>query len=285
LLLPVLAHGDEIDLPLYSTPCVELTDAPVIGLVTAVSGPVSVGSPGCEPAPADCGTALHAGQQLFTGAGASVGVLAGTHYLQVAHDSRVSVGTNDAGGPRVRVEEGSARVMAVGAEPGPPIEVATPTLATGDAGEDVVAAAPPQGAPSICSYADPIEVRDGTRTASVAPGACYGPSVSIAAATPAVSAAPTSGGTASVPLAPPLSIASVARCDVAAGDPGISDVASGPTQLAQRDPLPPPVLPPPYCVGGTCTGDTPKPPPPPPPHVCCPGGIGEQPVIFEPPPD
>lgn len=284
--MPSFAHADAVDVPAYTAvpPCAELSDAPIVGSVVAMSGPVSIAAPGCAPAAAECGTALHAGQQLITGSGASAAMLAGSHYVQVAEGSRVAVATTDAGATHVAVEEGSARVIDVGAEPGAALEVTTPTLATTDPGADVVAVAPAQGSASICSYADPIEVRQGDRVTAVPAGSCIGNASGPSA--PAVVTPGPSGLVAlsSGPSVPPLSIAGVARCDVAAGDPGLSNVASGPSVAALLPP-PPPVIPPPvYCVNGSCAGDTP-PPPPPPPTSCCPGGIGEQPVIFEPPPD
>lgn len=284
LALPISVRADDVDVPAYTAvpPCAELSGEPVIGTVVAMSGPVSIGSPGCAPAAAECGTALHAGQYLATGAGASVGMLAGDRYVQIAEGSRVAVTTTDAGVTRVAVEEGTARVIDVGpAGATAPVEVTTPKLASSNPGADVVAAAPAQGAGSICSYADPIQVRQGDRVTSVPAGSCVGTSTGPSAP-PIVVAGPIGlVALSSGPSVPSLSIAGVARCDVAAGDPGLSNVASGPNVVAL---LPPPVVPPPvYCIGGSCTGN--PPPPPPPSNVCCPGGIGEQPVIFEPPPD
>jgi hypothetical protein len=154
-------------------------------------------------------------------------------------------------------------------------EVATAALETRDPGADVVASASAKGS-SICSFADPIEVRQGGATSSVAAGDC--------ATTPGFTplagpVAETTGGagTAATVAAIPISIGGVGHCGVAVGDPGPPQVASGP--VGATIPGPPPIIPPPYCVGGSCTG-TPPPPPPP----CC-LGIVEQPVIFEPPPD
>lgn len=281
--MPSFVRADAVDVPAYTAvpPCAEMSGEPVIGTVVAMNGPVSIGSPGCAPAAADCGTALHAGQHLITGGGASVGLLAGSHYVQVAEGSRVAVATTDAGATRVAVEEGSARVIDVGAEPGPALEITTPTLVSANPGADVVAAAPAQGPASICSYADPIQVRQGDAVTAVPAGSCIG-AASGPSAPPVVTPVPTGlVALTSGPTVPPLSIAGVARCDVAAGDPGLSNVASGPV-AALLPPNPAPVPPPVYCVGGSCS---PPPPPPPPPTSCCPGGIAEQPVIFEPPPD
>ena len=283
LTIPTFAHADAVDVPAYTAvpPCHELSSEPVIGTVVAMSGPVSIASPGCAPALAECGTALHAGQHLITGGGASVGMLAGNHYVQIAEGSRVAVATTDAGATRVAVEAGTARVIDVGAQPGPGLEVTTPRLASTNPGADVVAAAPAQGPGTICSYADPIEVRQGDRVTSVPAGSCIG-ATSGPSAPPIVTPGPTGlVALTSGPSVPPLSIAGVARCDVAAGDPGVSNVASGPV-TALLPPNPAPLPPPVYCVGGSCS---PNPPPPPPPTSCCPGGIAEQPVIFEPPPD
>lgn len=283
LSIPTLAHADALDVPPYTAvpPCPERSGEPVVGTVVAMSGPVSIGSPGCDPVPADCTSVLHSGQYLITGTGASVGMLAGSRYLQVAEGSQVAVETTDTGATRVGVEKGSARVIDVGAEPGSAFEVEAAPLVSTRPGADVVAAAPAQGPSSICSYADPIEVRQGDRVTTVPAGSCIG--VSPAAGAPPVVTPGPSGLVAhsSGPSVPPLSIASVARCEVAAGDPGVSNVASGPV-TALLPPNPAPVPPPVYCVGGSCS---PPPPPPPPPVSCCPGGIAEQPVIFEPPPD
>ena len=284
LAMPPLAHADDVDVPPYTAvpPCYELSGEPVIGTVVAMSGPVSIGSPGCPPAPADCGSLLHAGQHLVTGAGASVGLLAGDRYVQMAEGSRVAVTTTDAGATQVAVEQGKARVIDVGpAGSATSVEVTTPKLASTDPGADVVATAPAEGPDSICSYADPIQVRQGDRVTSVPAGSCVGTSTGPSAP-PIVTSGP-SGLVAltSSSSVPPLSIAGIARCDVAAGDPGVSNVASGPV-TALLPPNPAPLPPPVYCVGGSCS---PNPPPPPPPTSCCPAGIVEQPVIFEPPPD
>lgn len=282
LSIPTFAQADDLDVPPYTAvPCIDLGAGPVVGTVVAMNGTVSIGSPGCAPVPADCTSVLHAGQHLITGGGASVGMLAGGRYLQVAEGSRVSVATTEAGATRVAVEEGTARVIDVGAEPGPSFEVKASPLVSTQPGADVVASAPAQGPSSICSYADPIEVRQGDRVTTVPAGSCIGVS-SGPSAPPVVTPGP-SGLVAlsSGPSVPPLSIAGVARCDVAAGDPGVSNVASGPV-TALLPPNPAPVPPPVYCVGGSCS---PPPPPPPPPTSCCPAGIAEQPVIFEPPPD
>lgn len=285
LALPTWAVADDVGVPAYTAvpPCAEMSGEPVIGTVVAMSGPVSIGSPGCAPTAAECGTALHAGQHLITGAGASVGMLAGDRYVQIAEGSRVAVTATDAGTTRVAVEEGTARVIDVGpAGATAPVEVTTPKLASTDPGADVVAAAPAEGAGSICSYADPIQVRQGDRVTSVPAGSCVGTSTGPSAP-PVVTAGPTGlVALSSGPTVPPLSIAGVARCDVAAGDPGVSNVASGPNVAVLLPPTPP-LMPPVACVNGSCTGN--PPPPPPPSSVCCPGGIGEQPVIFEPPPD
>ena len=144
LAMPPLAHADDVDVPAYTAvpPCHELSGEPVIGTVVAMSGPVSIGSPGCAPAAAECGSALHAGQHLITGSGASVGLLAGDRYVQIVEGSRVAVATTDAGVMRVAVEEGTARVIDVGpAGATSPVEVTTPKLASSDPGADVVAAA------------------------------------------------------------------------------------------------------------------------------------------------
>jgi len=284
LAMPPLAHADDVDVPAYTAvpPCHELSGEPVIGTVVAMSGPVSIGSPGCAPAAAECGSTLHAGQHLITGSRAKVGMLAGDRYVQIVEGSRVAVTTTDAGVMRVAVEEGTARVIDVGpAGATSPVEVTTPKLASSDPGADVVAAAPAQGPGSICSYADPIQVRQGDRVTSVPAGGCVGPSTGPNAP-PVVTPGPTGlVALTSGPSVPPLSISGVARCDVAAGDPGVSNVASGPV-TALLPPNPAPLPPPVYCVGGSCSPNPPPPPPPPPPSVV---GIVEQPVIFEPPPD
>jgi hypothetical protein len=265
---PSAARADDLEVPPYTAvpPCIDRTGGAPVGTVVAVTGPVSIASPYCEPAPAVCGSVLYAGQVLTTGPGAQVALLADGRYVQLGADSRVAADASADGATRIAVEQGTARIIDVGSAPGAPLTVATPALETRDPGSDVVASVDAAGASSICSWADPIEVRDGDRVAPVAAGGCAGP---------ATTAGP------SVATALPISIAAVGRCDVAVGDPTPTDVASGPPGTP-LPPTPPPLPPPTYCQGGACL-PTP-PPPPPPPAVCC-TGIGEQPVGNEPPPD
>ena len=273
LMLPCLGSADEIEVPPYTAvpPCLDTSGNPVVGTVIAVTGEVSIASPHCAPVPAACGTALHAGEFLTTSPGAQVALLSDGRYVQVGGDSRVDVGTTPDGATRIAVEQGTARVIDVGTAPGPAIVVATPTLETRDPGADVVASVTAPGASSICSYADPIEVRGGDRVSTVPPGSCAGVATN-ASPLPAVTAIAEGGGAAALPI----SIASVGRCDVAAGDLVPTDVASGPPE-PPLPPNPPPPPPPPYCQGNSCL---PPPPPPPPTRT-----IIEQPVIPEPPPD
>jgi len=273
LVLAAPLGADQLEVPPYTAvpPCIDLAGGPTVGTVVAMNGPVTISAPGCAPVAAECGSVLHAGQQLGTGAGAQAAVAAGGQYVQVAGDSQVTIGATDAGATRVVVDRGSARVIDVGTASSPGVEVATPALETRDPGADVVASASEKGS-SICSWADPIEVRQGGATSSVAAGDC--------ATTPGFTpiAGPIGDTTGATVAAIPISIGGVGHCGVAVGDPGPPQVAAGPP--GSTVPGPPPIIPPPYCVGGSCTGNTPPPPPP-----CCPGGIVEQPVIFEPPPD
>ena len=272
LMLPGLGRADEVEVPPYTAvpPCLDTSGNPAVGTVVAVTGEVSIASPQCAPVPAECGTAVHTGEFLTTGPGAQVALLADGRYVQVAGDSRVDVRTSGDGATRVAVERGTARVIDVGTGAGPALVVATPALETRDPGADVVASVTAPGVSSICSYADPIEVRGGDRVSTVAPGSCAGVATN-ASPVPTVTAIAGGGGAVTLPV----SIASVGRCDVAAGPLVPTDVASGPPE-PPLPPTPPPPPPPPYCQGNACL-----PPPPPPPTR----NIIEQPVIPEPPPD
>lgn len=253
----VPAPPNEIDLPPYARvpPCEDDPARPELGTVIAQSGDATRALPGCAPAPLACETVLRAGDRIETGDGAQLAARVGGAWVQLASGTVALLRPDEDGGLVLAVERGRARVMRIGDGVVPRIETAE--LAALTAAEDVVAQAG-GGEASLCSWSDPIEVR--TRATGAISRAEGGACVALGAEMAATAT-----------LA--VSIAEVARCEVAVGDFEPFDVASGPP--VGPPPVLPPPLPPPLCISGTCGGT-----PPPPARI----PVVEQPGGYEPPP-
>ncbi len=248
------ATPNVIELPPYTSPCDEAADAQsAIGGVTAISGTATHASPGCAPSPLGCEAFLREGDRLATTDGGELAMQVGGAWVQLAGDSAATLRRETDGSLVLALERGRVRVMRIGDGAVPRVE--TPELAAVAPGDDVAARAG-DGASSLCSWSDPVEVRTTAtgRIASAPTGGCVAPGAQVAAALD-------------------VSTADVARCDVAVGDLTPFDVAAPP--VAGTPPVfPPPPLPPPLCQNGSC-GGTPKAPRIP---------VIEQPGGFEPPP-
>jgi hypothetical protein len=254
------AQADRI--PRTSATCVPGAEGPKAGVVTAISGSVFAESEYCgaiERHPLLCGSVLHEGDHLITGAGASVAFEIEQTTVYVGPDSVLRVSTDADGVPELLLEEGRVRVVDPEDVAGPGRRLATPGLVSVGHG-DTEAYAPAGAVSSICEYGRPILLGDGTHT--LEPGTCAGPSF-------AASAVAGLG----------VSLFDAGRCDLADArrfDP--TDVAAGPVP----SPFPSPLVPPPpnpVCTAGTCTPFTPIVPPPAPPL-----GLVESPGQNEPPP-
>jgi len=249
-----VAVPNEIGLPAY--PCEATDGRTAIGAVSALTGAATFSTPGCAPAPLACDAALHGGERLATAAGGQLGLQVGDAWVQLSDDSAATLRQETDGTTTLVVERGTARVMRVGDGPAPRVE--TPDLAATAPGDDVVARVA-DGASSLCSWSEPLDVRTKATGAvsQAATGECVAPGAAVAATF--------------------VSTADVARCGVAVGDLTPYDVAAGPTPYLPPPEFPPPIVPPPLCTNGSCTGPEPPPPPARIPVVENPGG-------FEPPP-
>lgn len=251
-------------LPRTSATCVPGAEGPKAGVVTAISGSVWAESEYCgavERHPLACGVVLHEGDHLITGAGASVAFEIEQTTVYVGPDSVLRVSTDADGAPDLFLEEGRVRVVDPDDAVGQGRRLATPGLVSVGRG-DTEANAPAGAAASICEYARPIALGDGTHT--LEPGTCAGPNF-------AASAVAGLG----------VSLLDAGRCDLADArrfDP--TDVAAGPGPSPFPSPLVPPP-PQPVCTAGTCTPFNPVTPPPTPPP---PLGLVESPGQNEPPP-
>jgi hypothetical protein len=249
-------------LPRTSATCVPGAEGPKAGVVTAISGSVFAESEHCgaiERQPLACGVVLHEGDHLITGAGASVAFEIEQTQVYVGPDSDLRVATDADGAPDLMLVEGRVRVVDPDDVAVPGRRLATPELVSVGRG-DTEANAPAGAASSICEYARPIALGDGTHT--LEPGTCAGPNF-------AASAVASLG----------VSLLDAGRCDLADArrfDP--TDVAAGPVPSPFPSPLVPPP-PQPVCQAGTCTPFTPVTPPPAPPL-----GLVESPGVNEPPP-
>lgn len=261
---PLAASADTIpprnaiDLPPYASPCEEVAGGDAIGSVSALTGAATHATPGCEPLPLACDARLGAGTRLATAAGGQVALNAGGAWVQLGPDSAATLRRDADGTLVLDLERGHARAMRLGDGEVPRIE--TPHVAAVAAGDDVVARVG-EDASSLCSWADPLDVRNKAtgQVTQAATGECSTPGVLVASIG--------------------VSTADVAHCDVAVGNLDPFDVASGPlVPLPPQFPTPP--LPPPICTSGSCTGPPPGPPPPAPPRI----PVIEQPGGFEPPP-
>jgi hypothetical protein len=262
MLLATTATADRP--PRTAATCVPGAEGPKAGVVTAISGPVFAENESCgavERHPVGCGAVLHEGDHLITGAGASVAFEIEQTTVYVGPDSVLRVSTNADGAPELLLEEGRVRVVDPDDAVGPGRRLATPGLVSVGHG-DTEANAPAGAASSICEFARPIALGDGTHT--LEPGTCAGPNF-------AASAVAGLG----------VSLLDAGRCDLADAsrfDP--TDVAAGPIPSPFPSPLVPPP-PSPVCQAGTCTPFTPVTPPTPP---APPLGLVESPGINEPPP-
>ena len=249
----VPAPPNAIDLPPYTAvpPCDELPGRATVGTITAQTGTVTRAAPGCAPEPLACDAALLDGDRVETEADARVAVRAGGAWVQLAGDSAALLRRESDGSLSLVVERGNARVMRLGEGPVPRVE--TRELAALEPGDDVAAQVGDR-ASSVCSWSGPLDVRiraSGRITRATA-GDCVLPDEAAASASFVVS------------------IADVARCEVAVGELEPFDVAGGPPLPPPS--FPPPPFPPPLCVSGACGGG---------------GGaipVVEQPGGYEPPP-
>ena len=255
-LLATPSHADWV--------CVPGAPGPNVGVVTAISGTAWAQSERCgsiERRPLACGTVLYEDDHVITRANANVAFEIEQAQVHVGPDSDLRVTAGADGAPDLLLLEGRVRVVDADAAVVPDRRLATPGLVSVGRG-DTEANVPRAGASSICEYARPIVLGDGSRT--LEPGTCAGPN--FVASDVAVLG---------------ISLIDAGRCDYADADFDPTDVAAGPVPASFPSPLvkPPPE---PVCQAGTCRSVIPPPPTPKPPTL--PLDVIESPGVNKPPP-